>query len=65
MYLGNTKLGISISVQGSGKSGRIQSRKENITKAVHFDSRGRKQNALKEKEVRFMLLAVSVAAGIQ
>lgn len=49
----NTKLRISISVQGSGKSGRIQSRKENITKAVHFDSPGRKQNALKEKEMRF------------
>lgn len=49
----NTKPRISVSVPGSGNPGRIRSRKENITKAVHFDSLGRKQNAQREKEMTF------------
>ena len=49
----NTKSRISVSVSGSGNPGRIRSRKENLTKAVHFDSLGRKQNAHREKEMTF------------
>lgn len=38
---------------GSGNHGRIQNRKENINKVVHFDSLARKRKELKEKETRF------------
>lgn len=38
---------------GSGKHRRLQSRKGNVNKTMHFDSLGRKENELKEKETRF------------
>lgn len=40
-------------ILSSGNHGRIQNKKENISKAVHSDTLGRKQNGLTKKQTRF------------